>query len=58
MSKDNIPADYDHLKEAEWQSKWEEDHVHRFIGDGTRPKYIIDHTTTIPNWFHTHWPCS
>ncbi len=20
MSKDNIPADYDHLKEAEWQN--------------------------------------
>ncbi|WP_048190897.1 valine--tRNA ligase [Methanobacterium sp. SMA-27] len=48
MSKDNIPADYDHLKEAEWQIRWEEDHVHRFIGDGTRPRYIIDTPPPYP----------
>ena len=48
MSKDNIPADYDHSKEAEWQIKWEEDHVHRFIGDGTRPRYIIDTPPPYP----------
>jgi valyl-tRNA synthetase len=48
MSKDNIPADYDHLKEADWQIKWEEDHVHKFIGDGTRPRYIIDTPPPYP----------
>jgi len=48
MSKDNIPADYDHLKEAEWQSKWEEDHLHKFVGDGTRPRYIIDTPPPYP----------
>jgi len=48
MSKDNIPADYDHLKEAEWQNKWEKDHVHKFIGDGTRPRYIIDTPPPYP----------
>lgn len=48
MSKDNIPADYDHLKEAEWQTRWEENHVHRFIGDGTRPRYIIDTPPPYP----------
>ncbi len=48
MSKDNIPADYDHLKEAEWQNKWEKAHVHKFIGDGTRPRYIIDTPPPYP----------
>ncbi|MFY9638591.1 MAG: class I tRNA ligase family protein, partial [Methanobacterium sp.] len=48
MSKDNIPADYDHLKEAEWQTKWEDDHVYKFIGDGTKPRYIIDTPPPYP----------
>ena len=48
MSKDNIPADYDHLKEAEWQSKWEADQVNRFVGDGSRPRYIIDTPPPYP----------
>lgn len=48
MSKDNIPADYDHLKEAEWQGKWEENQVHKFVGDGTRPRYIIDTPPPYP----------
>ena len=48
MSNDNIPADYDHLKEEEWQNKWEEDQVYKFIGDGTRPRYIIDTPPPYP----------
>jgi valyl-tRNA synthetase len=48
MSKDNIPADYDHLKEKYWQDKWEETHINRFIGDGTRPRYIIDTPPPYP----------
>jgi valyl-tRNA synthetase len=48
MSNDNIPADYDHLKEVEWQDKWEKDQVYKFIGDGTRPRYIIDTPPPYP----------
>ena len=48
MSNDNIPAVYDHLKEEEWQIKWEENHVYKFIGDGTRPRYIIDTPPPYP----------
>jgi len=48
MSKDNIPADYDHLKEAEWQDKWEKNHLYKFIGDGSRPRYIIDTPPPYP----------
>jgi len=48
MSNDNIPADYDHLKEKEWQDKWEKDHIYKFIGDGTRPRYIIDTPPPYP----------
>lgn len=48
MSKDNIPADYDHSKEAEWQVKWEKNQIYKFIGDGTRPRYIIDTPPPYP----------
>ncbi len=48
MNKDNIPADYDHLTEAKWQIKWEEGQVNKFIGDGTRPRYIIDTPPPYP----------
>ncbi len=48
MSKDNIPADYDHLNETEWQNKWEEDKLYKFIGDGTKPRYIIDTPPPYP----------
>lgn len=48
MSKNNIPADYDHLKEAEWQSLWEENQVYKFIGNGTSPRYIIDTPPPYP----------
>ena len=48
MSNDNIPADYDHLKEKEWQDKWEKTQVYKFIGDGTRPRYIIDTPPPYP----------
>lgn len=48
MSNDNIPADYDHFKETEWQNKWQKDELYKFIGDGTRPRYIIDTPPPYP----------
>ncbi len=48
MSKEDIPADYDHLKEVEWQNKWNKDQIYKFIGDGTRPRYIIDTPPPYP----------
>ncbi|MGC9518009.1 MAG: valine--tRNA ligase [Methanomicrobiales archaeon] len=48
MSKDNIPKDYDHKKEASWQKVWQKNYIHKFIGDGTRPNYIIDTPPPYP----------
>ncbi|BDH79320.1 MAG TPA: valine--tRNA ligase [Methanothermobacter sp.] len=43
-----IPKDYDHRKETEWQSKWEEQGLYKFEGDETRPQYIIDTPPPYP----------
>jgi valyl-tRNA synthetase len=48
MTEDNIPKDYDHEKEKKWQVKWRNDDAHKFIGDGTRPRYIIDTPPPYP----------
>lgn len=48
MTNDNIPKDYDHKKEALWQDKWQRDNTYKFIGDGTRPNYIIDTPPPYP----------
>ncbi|WP_424355678.1 valine--tRNA ligase [Methanobacterium sp. MBAC-LM] len=48
MTNDNIPKDYDHKKEAVWQDKWQRDDTYKFIGDGTRPNYIIDTPPPYP----------
>lgn len=48
MTNDNIPKDYDHKKEALWQDKWQKDSTYKFIGDGTRPNYIIDTPPPYP----------
>jgi valyl-tRNA synthetase len=48
MTADNIPKDYDHKKEAEWQDKWQKNQLHKFIGDGTNPRYIIDTPPPYP----------
>lgn len=48
MTNDNIPKDYDHKKEALWQDKWQRDDTYKFIGDGTRPNYIIDTPPPYP----------
>ncbi|MGB9937132.1 MAG: valine--tRNA ligase [Methanobacterium sp.] len=48
MTDSNIPKDYDHKKERYWQNKWQKDNVYKFIGDGTRPSYIIDTPPPYP----------
>ncbi|MCK9150820.1 valine--tRNA ligase [Methanobacterium alcaliphilum] len=48
MTENNIPKDYDHKKEGEWQKKWQKNQLHRFIGDGTKPRYIIDTPPPYP----------
>lgn len=48
MTIDNIPKDYDHKKEKEWQKKWDDDQIYKFIGDGTKPRYIIDTPPPYP----------
>lgn len=48
MTIKEIPKDYDHKKEKEWQKKWEDDEVYKFIGDGTRPRYVIDTPPPYP----------
>lgn len=48
MTNNNINKDYDHKKETYWQNKWQKDDVYKFIGDGTRPNYIIDTPPPYP----------
>ena len=48
MTNDNIPKDYDHKKETLWQDKWQKENTYKFIGDGTRPNYIIDTPPPYP----------
>lgn len=62
MTNNNIPKDYDHKKEGEWQDKWQKDNLYRFNNDENRPKYIIDtpppyptgsiHMGHVLNWFY------
>jgi valyl-tRNA synthetase len=48
MKDNNIPKDYDHQKEGEWQDNWRENDLYKFIGDGNRPSYIIDTPPPYP----------
>ncbi|MDR3292310.1 MAG: valine--tRNA ligase [Methanobrevibacter sp.] len=48
MTKKIIPKEYDYKKEKYWQDKWEEIKIHKFIGDGTKPRYIIDTPPPYP----------
>ena len=48
MKADNIPKDYDHKKEKDWQKKWDSNQIYKFIGDGTKPRYIIDTPPPYP----------
>ena len=48
MSNQEIPKDYDFKKEKEWEKKWEDENIYKYIGDGSRPRYIIDTPPPYP----------
>ena len=48
MSNEEIPKDYDFKKEKEWEKKWEDENVYKYIGDGSRPRYVIDTPPPYP----------
>lgn len=48
MSKEEIPKDYDFKKEEVWEKKWEDENIYKYIGDGSRPRYIIDTPPPYP----------
>ncbi|MCQ2971366.1 MAG: valine--tRNA ligase [archaeon] len=48
MSNEEIPKDYDFKKEKFWEKKWEDEDIYRYIGDGSRPRYIIDTPPPYP----------
>ena len=48
MSNEEIPKDYDFKKEKVWEQKWEDENVYKYIGDGSRPRYIIDTPPPYP----------
>ena len=48
MSNEEIPKDYDFKKESEWEQKWEDENIYKYIGDGSRPRYVIDTPPPYP----------
>ena len=48
MSNEEIPKDYDFKKEKEWEQKWEDKDIYKYIGDGSRPRYVIDTPPPYP----------
>ena len=48
MSNEDIPKDYDFKKESEWEQKWEDENIYKYIGDGSRPRYVIDTPPPYP----------
>lgn len=48
MTDTNIPKDYDHKNEGEWQDKWQKSNLYKFTGEGTSPQYIIDTPPPYP----------
>ena len=48
MSNEEIPKDYDFKKEKVWEKKWEDEEIYKYIGDGSRPRYIIDTPPPYP----------
>lgn len=48
MANNDIPKDYDHKREGEWQDKWQKSGLYRFTGEGTKPNYIIDTPPPYP----------
>lgn len=48
MSNEEIPKDYDFKREKFWEKKWEDENIYKYIGDGSRPRYIIDTPPPYP----------
>ncbi len=48
MINNDIPKDYNHKKEGDWQEKWQKSKLYRFTGEGTKPNYIIDTPPPYP----------
>ena len=48
MSNEEIPKDYDFKKEKFWEKKWEDEDIYKYVGDGSRPRYIIDTPPPYP----------
>ena len=48
MSNEEIPKDYDFKKEKVWEKKWEDEDIYKYIGDGSRPRYVIDTPPPYP----------
>ncbi|MGL6298874.1 MAG: valine--tRNA ligase, partial [Methanobacteriaceae archaeon] len=48
MMSQEIPKDYNHENESKWQKLWRDNQIHKFIGDGTRPRYVIDTPPPYP----------
>ena len=48
MSNGQVPKDYDHHKETQWQEKWQKDQLYQFNPHESRPRYIIDTPPPYP----------
>lgn len=48
MKTENISKDYDHKNEKKWQKFWMDEELYKFIGDGKRPRYVIDTPPPYP----------
>ena len=48
LTNKEIPKDYDQSMEEELQVLWQKENTYRFIGDGTKPTYIIDTPPPYP----------
>lgn len=57
MSNENIPKDYDFKKKRFGSKNGKMRELYKFLGDGTKPRYIIDTPPTISNRFYSFRPC-
>lgn len=48
MLEKDIPKDYDFKNEKKWEDRWADENIYKFIGDGSKPRYIIDTPPPYP----------
>lgn len=48
MKEVEVPKEYHHQKETEWQAKWQEEDLYKFKAMEERPNYIIDTPPPYP----------